>query len=135
MLGDNRVNEQPGLTVFHTVWVREHNRLAKQLAYLNPHWDDERLYQEARKIVIAENQHVTYNEWLPLVLGTDYMAELDILPVTYGYNNNYDPEVIIIIVISEAIIMIILQVNPAILNSFAAAAFRFGHSLIQGMLE
>ena len=121
--------------MFHTVWVREHNRLAKQLAYLNPHWDDERLYQEARKIVIAENQHVTYNEWLPLVLGTDYMAELDILPVTYGYNNNYDPKVIIIIVISAVIIMIILQVNPAILNSFAAAAFRFGHSLIQGMLE
>ena len=134
MLGDNRVNEQPGLTVFHTVWVREHNRLAKQLAYLSPHWDDERLYQEARKIVIAENQHVTYNEWLPLVLGTDYMAELDILPVTYGYNNNYDPKVIIIIVISDAFIFII-QVNPAILNSFAAAAFRFGHSLIQGMLE
>ena len=134
MLGDNRVNEQPGLTVFHTVWVREHNRLAEQLAYLNPHWDDERLYQEARKIVIAENQHVTYNEWLPLVLGTDYMAELDILPVTYGYNNNYDPKVIIIIVISDAFI-IIIQVNPAILNSFAAAAFRFGHSLIQGMLE
>ena len=133
MLGDNRVNEQPGLTVFHTVWVREHNRLAKQLAYLNPHWDDERLYQEARKIVIAENQHVTYNEWLPLVLGTDYMAELDILPVTYGYNNNYDPKVIII-VISDAFIFNI-QVNPAILNSFAAAAFRFGHSLIQGMLE
>ena len=77
---------------------------------------------------------MTYNEWLPLVLGTDYMAELDILPVTYGYNNNYDPKVIIIIVISDAFI-IIIQVNPAILNSFAAAAFRFGHSLIQGMLE
>ena len=104
--------------MFHTVWVREHNRLAKELSYLNPHWDDERLYQEARKIVIAENQHVTYNEWLPLVLGSDYMAELDILPVSYGYSNKYDS-----------------KVNPSILNSFAAAAFRFGHSLIQGTLE
>ena len=66
--GDSRANEQPGLTAFHTVWVREHNRLAKELSYLNPHWDDERLYQEARKINIAEMQHITYNEWYVLSL-------------------------------------------------------------------
>ena len=154
--GDSRSNEQPGLTVFHTVWVREHNRLAKELTYLNPHWDDERIYQETRKIVIAEmqvrreggrqfgciegkrdklwpryfqftistssnillSQHITYNEWLPIVLGVEYMEELDILPVLEGYSSKYDN-----------------NINPTVLNSFATAAFRFGHTLIQGMLK
>ena len=52
------------------------------------------------------------------MLGSEYMAELDILPVAYGYNNKYDP-----------------KINPSIVNSFATAAFRFGHSLVQGLLE
>ena len=102
----------------HTIWMREHNRIASDLRKLNPSWDDEKLYQEARRITVAQYQHIVYKEWLPLVLGADYMAELEILPLTYGYNNKYDA-----------------SVNPAILNSFASAAFRFGHSLIQGMLE
>ena len=50
----------------HTVWVREHNRVAKVLHTLNPTMDDETLFQQARKIVIAEIQHITYNEWLPV---------------------------------------------------------------------
>ena len=32
------------------------SRLAAELKYLNPYWDDERLYQEARKILSAEYQ-------------------------------------------------------------------------------
>ncbi|MPC92763.1 Chorion peroxidase [Portunus trituberculatus] len=43
--GEIRVNEQLVLAVIHTLMMREHNRLAEVLAHLNPHWDDERLYQ------------------------------------------------------------------------------------------
>jgi len=67
--GDPRVNEQPQLTVIHTIWMREHNRVAKTLAILNPTWSRETVFQEARRIVIAEFQHITYNEFLPTLLG------------------------------------------------------------------
>lgn len=43
--GEIRVNEQLILTCVHTLMMREHNRLAHGLAAINPHWDDEHLYQ------------------------------------------------------------------------------------------
>ena len=49
--GDERSNENIALTSLHTLGLREHNRLARALAKLNPNWNGERIYQEARKIM------------------------------------------------------------------------------------
>lgn len=69
--GDRRANQNPQLTVLQIILLREHNRLATILSHINPHWDDETLYQEARRILIAEFQHISYYEWLPIILGKE----------------------------------------------------------------
>ncbi|KAJ8985113.1 hypothetical protein NQ317_012763 [Molorchus minor] len=67
--GDIRANEQVGLIAMHTLWMREHNRLTRELKYLNPHWDSDLLYHEARKIVGAAMQHISFKQWLPFIIG------------------------------------------------------------------
>ena len=84
--GDTRASEQPGLAALHTLMMWEHNRVAGELKRLNKHWSDEQLFQNARRIVSAINQHVTYNEWLPRVLGWNAinLYELNLLPEGYS---------------------------------------------------
>ncbi|MEO0808644.1 MAG: peroxidase family protein, partial [Cyanobacteria bacterium J06643_4] len=67
--GDVRANENIGLTAMHTVFVREHNRLADEIAADNPELSGEATYQRARKLVAAQIQHITYSEYLPLLIG------------------------------------------------------------------
>ncbi|XP_054417566.2 probable oxidoreductase PXDNL isoform X2 [Pongo abelii] len=110
LAGDHRANEHLALTAMHTLWFREHNRVATELSALNPHWEGNMVYQEARKIVGAELQHITYSHWLPKVLGDPGTR---MLRGYRGYNPN---------------------VNAGIINSFATAAFRFGHTLINPIL-
>lgn len=63
------MNEQVDLALIHTLWLREHNRVASVLQRLHPDWPDQALFQETRRIVIAQYQHITYNEYLPILLG------------------------------------------------------------------
>lgn len=67
--GDARLSEQPALTSLHVIFLRLHNRIATELGTINPHWTDEKLFQESRKIIGAVVQHITYKEYLPIVLG------------------------------------------------------------------
>ncbi|HVX86235.1 MAG TPA: peroxidase family protein [Phycisphaerae bacterium] len=106
--GDVRGNENVELTALTTLFLRNHNKIAAVLAQEHPGWSDEQLYQEARKINIAEYQDIVYNEWLPAVFGQNAM------PAYKGYNPN---------------------INPAISNEFSTVAFRFGHSLVSPGIE
>lgn len=110
--GDIRVNEQVSLTVMHTLWLREHNRIANRLAQLNPQWNDEHIYQTARKIVGAEIQKITLYDYLPNILGQSVFDQL------IGDFVGYQPDL-----------------DASIGNGFATAAYRFGHSQIQPMFN
>lgn len=109
--GDTRVDENIALTSLHTLFLREHNRLARALKRLNPQWDSETLYQEARKIQGAYTQMFVFRDYLPHIVGDDAMRrQLGRYP---GYNPNVD---------------------PTVSNVFATAAYRFAHLAIQPML-
>ncbi|XP_069617351.1 myeloperoxidase-like [Ranitomeya imitator] len=104
--GDVRSNEQPMLTSIHTVFMREHNRLAKELHKLNPCWSGEDIYQEARKMLGGVMQKITYKDWLPLLLG-DKMSE--VLPTYKSYSKDEDPTT----------------------SNVFTIAYRMGHTLVQ----
>lgn len=101
--GDIRVNEQTNLIAIQTLFVREHNYWAGEVAAANPGWSDEQIFQLARAIVGAEIQQITYREFLPLLLGPNALAPY----------RGYVP-----------------TTNAAIENAFATAAYRLGHSML-----
>ncbi|XP_066153356.1 uncharacterized protein [Euwallacea fornicatus] len=112
--GDGRASEQPGLTMIHTIYMREHNRVRDSLHEINPHWNHRKLFEETRKIIIANFQHLVYNEFLPRILGWNAMSLYGLKLLPQGYYTEYNP-----------------NCNPAAFTEFAAAAFRIGHSLLR----
>uniref|UniRef100_A0A5F9C782 Thyroid peroxidase n=1 Tax=Oryctolagus cuniculus TaxID=9986 RepID=A0A5F9C782_RABIT len=105
LAGDGRASEVPSLTAVHTLWVREHNRLAAKFKALNPHWSADTTYQEARKVV--GRPIITLRDYVPRILGPQAFQQ------HVGPYRGYDP-----------------TVNPTVSNVFSTAAFRFGHSTV-----
>lgn len=67
--GDLNVNQNLAIALFQNLFLRFHNHLAQELQTLNPYWSDEQIYQEARKIMGAIVQIITYDQFLPILLG------------------------------------------------------------------
>lgn len=120
LAGDARANEQPGLTAMHILWVREHNRLAELVKLPACQFEDTNedlhdsgaIFQTARHIVVAEMQKITYKDYLPILLGQEFNDK--VIGKYTGYNS---------------------RLSPNIPNSFASAAYRFGHSQVQPSFE
>ena len=70
--GDFRTDENIGLATQQTIWLREHNRVATIVKQAHSDWDDETVFQEARRITVAEYQHIIFNEFLPVLVGQDF---------------------------------------------------------------
>ncbi|MEM6727136.1 MAG: peroxidase family protein [Pseudomonadota bacterium] len=104
LAGDIRASENPNLLSLHTLFAREHNYWAARLSEEHPEWSDQDLFEVARSIVEYELQAITYNEWLPHLLGNT-------LPDDIAYDENEDGQVSL---------------------EFSTAAFRFGHTLVSG---
>ena len=78
-------------------------------------FQDEILYQETRRLVGAEIQNIVYGEYLPTILGVDFMKAYDLI---VAEDSSYDS-----------------KTDPSVFNAFSCAAFRFGHSMINGMFK
>ena len=85
--------------------------MATELKKVNPQWSGDTLYLEARKILNAQVQHITYAHWLPLFVGSRGM---EMLGPYAGYSSDVD---------------------ASILNEFATAALRIGHTMINPELK
>lgn len=69
LLGDANVNQNLGIALFQNLILRFHNYIAGMLEDIHPLWSDETIYQETRRIVFSAVQVITYDQFLPLVLG------------------------------------------------------------------
>src|SRR5699024_12187097 len=82
--------------------------IAQSLAAINPQWNDDELFEETRRIVAAQIQHITFKEFMPYVLGEEMMNQHDLRLLTEGFYHRYD-----------------MSVNPSVDNAVANAVLQF----------
>ncbi len=107
--GDVRANENLILSSYHTLFVREHNRLCDEIIKNNKNkrLSDETIFQAARHYIIGLLEKITYDDFLPKLMGSQSFNRY------IGDYNTYDP-----------------SINVAIPLEFSTAAFRIGHPLL-----
>ncbi|XP_022166792.1 peroxidase-like isoform X2 [Myzus persicae] len=114
LAGDIRINQNLGNALLHNLFLRFHNNLASKLFYINQFWTDEILYQETRKIIGAVIQHITYDHYLPIILGETYTEYYGLFTPQTMYSD---------------------RINPSTSLEFAVSSFRILHNQIPAQLN
>lgn len=113
--GDTRNSLTLHISLMNVIMLREHNRIARALSQLNPHWDDERIFQTARTIHIGVFQHICLAELVSAMLGEDILHRHGLLHRTDDFVDEYD-----------------VDSDPGPLQEFTHASFRQPHSMVNG---
>ncbi|GFO42781.1 peroxidase [Plakobranchus ocellatus] len=108
--GDGRGNENPSQAVLYTIFLREHNRIARQIKSLKPNATDEGIFETARKIIGALLQKITYVDYFGALLGRDINTHY---LFAHKGRTKFNP-----------------SVDPSAIISFATAAFRLRYTQI-----
>jgi hypothetical protein len=87
LAGDHRASQNLGLSSLHTLFLREHNRIAETLAALKPTWNDEKIFYETRRIIIAQIQNIVFNDWLPIATNNIALKPLSATSYYTGYDS------------------------------------------------
>jgi len=86
-MGVERSNVQIGYVMLNVLCLREHNRLCDLLAKNYPKWDDERLFQTARNILIATILKIVVEEYVNHI--TPYHFKVIADPASFTHESWY----------------------------------------------
>uniref|UniRef100_Q6KCB5 Prostaglandin G/H synthase 2 n=2 Tax=Eupercaria TaxID=1489922 RepID=Q6KCB5_DICLA len=67
----------PGLMMYATIWLREHNRVCDILQQEHPEWDDELSFQTSRLILIGETIKIVIEDYVQHLSGYHFKLKFD----------------------------------------------------------
>ncbi|XP_046556440.1 peroxidase-like protein [Haliotis rubra] len=111
-------DNQAGMQQISLQHVYSSLMFTRRSTHINPHWSDETLFQETRRIVIAISQKITYNHYLPLLLNKYALDKYRLTSPKSGYYDVYSS-----------------STDAGIVNAFSTAAMRFGHSSLRSVFS
>lgn len=67
----------PGLMMYATIWLREHNRVCDIMKEEHPDWEDERIFQTTRLILIGQTIKIVIEEYVQHLSGYHLKLKFD----------------------------------------------------------